>query len=216
MYSLSRKIAHPLFRASFRITVRGLANLPKTGSVILVANHQSFCDSLFLPVVMDRPVTFLAKAEYFDRWSSRVFMEAFGQIPIRRGNGPESIRALALATELLESGSVLALYPEGTRSRDGAVHRGHAGAARLALETGAAVVPIGLSGTEKVQPVGSRFLRPMARVGVTLGVPRWISAEDVAAAGSKKVALKSFTEDFMREIARLSNRPYIDVYLPSP
>ncbi len=216
MYSLSRRATYPLFRAMFRIALSGLENIPTDGPVILAANHQSFCDSLFIPVVTPRRVTYLAKAEYFDHWHTKAFMSTFGQIPIRRGRGSESIRALSMASELLDSGAVLGLYPEGTRSRDGKVHRGHTGAARLALQTGAPVVPIGISGTELVQPVGSSLLRPVHRVSITIGQPRRLSQADVAVYGAKKLALRAFTDDVMRDIADLAQRDYEDRFLEVP
>lgn len=216
IYTLIRRATLVLFRVGFRIEVTNLDELPPLGPVILAANHQSFSDSMFLPVVISRRVTFLAKAEYFDQWHTRLFMGALGQIPIRRGTGPESIRAIAMATELLNEGAVLALYPEGTRSLDGMVHRGHAGAARLALSTGAAVVPVGIRGTEDVQPVGSRVLKPFRRVCVQLGPARYIGPADVEAAGSKKLALRSFTDSLMADIALLSGRDYVDTYLKAP
>ncbi len=200
----------------FRITVHGLEHLPERGPVILAANHQSFCDSLFVPVVIPRRVTYLAKAEYFDHWHTRAFMSTFGQIPIRRGNGSESIRALNMASELLEQGAVLGLYPEGTRSRDGKVHRGHAGAARLALLTGAPVVPVGISGTEFVQPVGSSLLRPFGRISIALGEARLLTPSDIAHYGAKKLALRAFTDAVMHDIARLAQREYEDRYLEMP
>jgi 1-acyl-sn-glycerol-3-phosphate acyltransferase len=200
----------------FRIRVHGLEHLPERGPVILAANHQSFCDSLFVPVVIPRRVTYLAKAEYFDHWHTRAFMSTFGQIPIRRGSGSESIRALSMASELLEQGAVLGLYPEGTRSRDGTVHRGHTGAARLALLTGAPVVPVGISGTEFVQPVGSSLLRPFGRISIALGEARLLTQGDVTAHGAKKLALRAFTDAVMRDIARLAQREYEDHYLEMP
>ncbi len=216
IYALARQATKLFLRICFRIEVVNLDGLPRSGPVIVAANHQSFCDSLFLPVVLPRRVTFLAKAEYFDHWHTSVFMRSIGQIPIRRGTGSEAIRAIATATDLLHEGAVLALYPEGTRSLDGSVHRGHVGIARLALATGAAVVPIGLRGTQAVQPVGSRMLRPFRRVEVHVGQARYISPADVEAAGAKKLALRGFTDAVMGDIAVLSGRAYVDSYLKSP
>ena len=122
----------------------------RKGPVILAANHRSFLDSIFLPLVLRRRVTFVAKAEYFDDPKTAWFFRAVGQIPIRREGGSAAEGALAAATDVLESGGVFAIYPEGTRTRDGYLHRGHTGVARLALATGAPIVPVGLVGDRRV------------------------------------------------------------------
>ncbi len=129
VYWLIKAVAWPVFHLVFRVRVQGRGNVPRRGPVVLAANHQSFCDSLFLPLVVPRRVTFLAKAEYFDDRRTAWFFRAVGQIPIRREGGDASERALATAAEALASGRVLALYPEGTRSLDPAVHRGRTGVA---------------------------------------------------------------------------------------
>ena len=121
--------------------VEGRENVPARGPAVLAANHQSFCDSFFLPLVVRRKVTFLAKAEYFDSWRTAWFFRAAGQIPIRRGGGPVSERALATAGDVLDRGRLLGLYPEGTRSPDAYVHRGRTGVARLSRECGVAGGP---------------------------------------------------------------------------
>src|SRR6185436_6102865 len=128
-------------RGLYRVKVSGRANVPKTGPVILAANHRSFLDSLFLPLVIGRRVTFVAKAEYFDSKKTAWFFRGVGQIPIRREGGSASEGALAAATDVLDGDGVFGIYPEGTRTRDGFTHRGHTGAARLAMRTGAPIVP---------------------------------------------------------------------------
>ena len=128
-------------RVCFRVKVEGRENLPARGPVILASNHRSFLDSIFLPLVVRRRVTFVAKAEYFDDPKTAWFFRASGQIPIRREGGSASERALASATEVLRAGGVFGIYPEGTRTRDGFLHRGHTGVARLSLRTGAPIVP---------------------------------------------------------------------------
>ena len=129
--------------------------------MILAANHRSFLDSIFLPLVVGRRVTFVAKAEYFDDPKTAWFFRGVGQIPIRREGGSASEGALAAATDVLEHGGVFGIYPEGTRTRDGYTHRGHTGVARLALRTGAPIVPVGLIGTDECQPIDKKLPAPV-------------------------------------------------------
>ena len=210
-YWVLKVVLSPLFFVLWRIRVEGRQNLPRHGPVVLAANHQSFCDSLFLPLVVRRRVTYLAKAEYFDDRRSAWFFRAVGQIPIRREGGDASQRALATAAEVLSRGHLLAVYPEGTRSLDAFVHKGRTGVARLALDCGVAVVPVGIVGTVDVQPVGSRRLRPLRPVTVRFGRPLHL---DGAHGGPVEPAtLRTFTDQLMAEIATLSERPYVDRYI---
>ena len=153
----------------FRVKVEGREHLPKKGPVILASNHRSFLDSIFIPLVLRRRVTFVAKAEYFDDPKTAWFFRGVGQIPIRREGGSASERALASASEVLAGGGVFGIYPEGTRTRDGLLHRGHTGVARLALRTGAPIVPVGLIGTDDIQPVDKRMPRLFRRVTIRFG-----------------------------------------------
>ncbi len=137
-YWVLKAILTPVLYLFYRVRVENCDAVPRTGPVILAANHRSFLDSIFLPLVLRRRVTFVAKAEYFDDPKTAWFFRAVGQIPIRREGGSAAEGALAAATDVLEQGGVFAIYPEGTRTRDGYLHRGHTGVARLALATGAA------------------------------------------------------------------------------
>ncbi|HVX20032.1 MAG TPA: lysophospholipid acyltransferase family protein [Acidimicrobiales bacterium] len=217
VYWVTKAILTPIFLLLWRVRVEGREHLPRHGPAVLAANHQSFCDSFFIPLVTRRRVTFLAKAEYFDSPKTAWFFRAAGQIPIRRGGGPVSERALLTAQEVLAKGHLLALYPEGTRSHDEFVHRGRTGVARLSREGGVDVVPVGVSGTEAVQPVGSNRLRPFKTVTVRFGPPMRMEAaadpEDPMA-DHDHTACREFTDSLMREIARLSGRPYVDEYVP--
>ena len=149
---------------------------------MLAPNHVTFLDSFFLPLVVRRRVTFVAKAEYFDSWKTSWFFRACGQIPMRREGGSASERALAAARQVLESGGVLGIYPEGTRSPDGRLYRGHTGVARLALGCRGPVVPVGLVGTTEVQRPGSNMPRPFKRVAVRFGAPVDVSRYEAQAA----------------------------------
>lgn len=206
----------PVFFVLWRVKVEGSEHVPRHGAAVLAANHQSFCDSFFLPLVVWRKVTFLAKAEYFDSWRTAWFFRAAGQIPIRREGGPASERAMATAREVLASGYLLGLYPEGTRTLDESVHKGRTGVARLSRECGVPVIPVGIVGTVAVQPVSSYVMRPFRRVTIRFGAPMWMDpAADPAhpLADHDHAVCRGFTDDVMKEIARLSERGYVDEYV---
>jgi len=179
---------------------------------VLAANHQSFCDSFFLPLVVSRKLTYLAKAEYFDTWRTAWFFRSAGQIPIRRSGGDASQRALDTAAEVLGAGKLLGVYPEGTRACDDSVHRGRTGVARLAAESAVPVIPVGIIGTVKVQPVNRRMMRPFHRSPSGSAHPcAWRAT---GRASSTMPSSASSPTRLMREISRLSGRPYVDEYIP--
>ena len=179
--------------------------------MILAANHRSFMDSLFLPLVIRRRVTFVAKAEYFDDKKTAWFFRGVGQIPIRREGGSASERALASATEVLEAGGVFGIYPEGTRTRDGYLHRGHTGVARLALRTGAPIVPVGMIGTDEIQPDRRASCPRLFRtVTIRFGAP--ITADRYAGREHDRIVLRQITDEVMFEIQQLSGYEYVDTY----
>jgi 1-acyl-sn-glycerol-3-phosphate acyltransferase len=214
-------LLYPIFRLFWRVRIEGRHNVPSKGAAVLAANHQSFCDSLFLPLSVTRRVTYLAKAEYFDTWKTAWFFRAVGQIPVRRGGGDASERALSTARGVLGRGRIVGLYPEGTRADDGAVHRGRTGVARLAMECGVPVIPVGVDGTDRVQPIGQRWLRPFQRVTIRFGPPmlfdRPASDAPEATGGERRAvdtaALRKFTDELMLEIARLAGRQYSEEHV---
>jgi 1-acyl-sn-glycerol-3-phosphate acyltransferase len=210
-YWLCKAILTPILYLCYRISAPGRRCVPARGAAILAANHQSFCDSIFLPASIRRRVTYLAKAEYFDSWRTRWFFSAVGQIPIHRGGGSVSERALDTAREALGDGRLIALYPEGTRADDGSTHRGRTGVARLALDCQVPVIPVGITGTTDVQPIGRRRPRLFRRVVVHFGEPRSLTREEADRLGDD--ALRTFTDALMAEIATLSGRPYVDTYV---
>jgi 1-acyl-sn-glycerol-3-phosphate acyltransferase len=206
-----KALLSPLFFVGWRVTVSGRQNLPRRGPVILAPNHTSFCDSFFLPLVVARRVTFVAKAEYFDSWKTAWFFRSAGQIPMRREGGSASERALVSARDVLEGGGVLGVYPEGTRSPDGRLYRGHTGVARLALQCGVPVVPVGITGTTEVQPVGSNMMRPFKHVGIQFGAPldlRMLGADHA----NDPMALRRVSDDLMFEIRQLTGQQYVNRY----
>jgi len=217
-----KAIITPFLYVLWRVKVEGREHVPADGPVILAANHQSFCDSFFLPLVIRRKVTYVAKAEYFDSWKTAWFFRAAGQIPMNRSGGDASQRALDTATTVLRTGGVLAIYPEGTRAPDTRLHKGKTGVARLSIGCDVPVIPVGILGTRKVQPPGSMIMRPFHSITVRFGPPVTYerAGEQVttgacgpdAAAGADQVELRSLTDALMASIAGLSGQDYVDEY----
>jgi len=207
-------VVSPITRLLFRPWVKGRANVPETGGAILASNHLSFSDSVFMPALLDRQVHFLAKMEYFTGsgvkgWVTRRFFEAANQLPMDRSGGAASLRSLDAGLDALRAGKLLGIYPEGTRSPDGRLHRGKIGVAKLALAAGVPVVPIAMIGTDRVQPIG-RTVPTIRRVGVIFGEPLDFShlreqAQDIA-------VLRQVTDEIMEAIRRLSGQEYVDLY----
>ncbi len=200
----------PITRLIVRVKVEGKHHLPRSGPVILAANHRSFLDSIFIPMVVRRRVTFVAKAEYFDARKTAWFFRGVGQIPIRREGGSASERALESAMDVLRSGGVFGIYPEGTRTRDGLMHRGHTGVARLALRSGAPIVPVGLVGTDEVQPVDRKLPRFGRRVVIRFAPP--LDVEHHAGRENDHLALRDIADELMYELQQLTGYEYIDTY----
>ncbi len=210
-YWVLKGLLSPIFFLLWRVKVEGRDHVPDRGPVILAPNHVTFLDSMFLPLVLRRRVTFVAKAEYFDSWRTAWFFRAAGQIPMRREGGSASERALAAARDVLGAGNVLGIYPEGTRSPDGRLYRGHTGVARLALACGVPVVPVGLVGTTEVQRPGSNLPHPFKRVTVRFGAPLDLARFDPDAAADP-MTLRMVTDELMYEIRALSGQTYVDRY----
>jgi 1-acyl-sn-glycerol-3-phosphate acyltransferase len=215
LYTLGRHTVAPVIRGLWRPWTSGLHHIPTQGPAILASNHLSASDSLFLPVVAPREITFWAKAEYFageglkGRLTAAV-MRGIRQIPIERGNGRAALTALEIALAVLKDGGLFGIYPEGTRSPDGRMYRGHTGIARIVLEAGVPVIPVAMIGTDRVQPIGT----PMPRLGHTLGVrvgaPLDYSGHFGATRNPK--LLREITDDIMTNIRRLSGQEYVDRY----
>ena len=167
----ARVVLIPAFRFFWRIEVIGRDHLPPSGPAILCPNHTSVLDSFLLPAVLPRRITFVGKAEYLDSWKTRYLFPALGMIPIDRSGGDSAQAALDTAAGVLERGELFGIYPEGTRSRTGMLHKGHTGPARLSLRTGAPIVPVGLSGVREIQPPDARFPRPFQPATVSFGRP---------------------------------------------
>jgi len=204
----------PWLRLLYRIDVTGLDNVPREGAVILAINHNTFLDSFFLPLIIKRPVTFLAKDEYFvtpgiKGYFMRQFFKGVGQVPVDRSGGDASEAALITGTRVLSEGKVLGIYPEGTRSPDGKLYRGHTGVARMALAAEAPVVPCALRGTREVQPPGKLIPR-VKKVFVNIGAP--LDFERYEGMENDRFVLRSMTDEIMYEIMMLSGQEYSDMY----
>ena len=209
-YWIVKVFLTPILRVVYRIRVEGREHLPKHGPVILASNHRSFLDSIFIPLIVRRRVTFVAKAEYFDDPKTAWFFRAVGQIPIRREGGSASEGALSAATDVLESGGVFGIYPEGTRTRDGLLHKGKTGVARLALGTGAPIVPVGLIGTDECQPTNAKLPRLFRKVTIRFGAP--LSMAHYQGRSEDRLVLRQITDELMFEIGELSGYEYHDTY----
>jgi 1-acyl-sn-glycerol-3-phosphate acyltransferase len=210
-------IAGPLLKSTFRPWVTGSHNIPKTGAVILASNHLSFIDSVFLPLVIDRNVAFLAKSEYFTGkglkgWATKMFFKATGMLPIDRSGGKASEASLNTGLKRLATGDVLGIYPEGTRSPDGKMYRGRTGVARMILEGHVPVVPVAMIDTEKVMPIGTRIPK-VRRIGVIIGEPLDFSRFE--GLEGDRFILRSITDEIMYELQKLSGQEYVDVYATS-
>lgn len=206
-YRLAKALLSRPLRRAYGVDVEGAERVPD-GPGILVANHRSFMDSVFLALVVDRPVSFLAKAEYFDRRRTAWIFRSTGQIPLRRGSPAGARRALDAALDVLAEGGVVGVYPEGTRSRDGLLHRGNLGPARLAAASGAPIVPVGLIGTEAVQAPGQRLPRVGRSVTVRFGSPLRLDPQDA----NHRTHLRDTTDRMMADIAALCGQEYVDRY----
>ncbi len=207
-------ILGPILQILFRPWVKGAKNVPNAGGAILASNHLSFSDSIFLPLKVRRPVTFLAKSDYFTgkgvkgaliRW----FFKATGQLPIDRSGGKASEDSLNTGLGVLERGLLLGIYPEGTRSPDAKLYRGRTGIARMVLEAKVPVIPVAMIDTEKVQPIGSKYPK-IRRVGVVIGEP--MDFTRFAGMEGERAVLRAVTDLIVYNIMQLSNQEYEDVY----
>ncbi|MEY4743234.1 MAG: hypothetical protein RIR34_573 [Actinomycetota bacterium] len=216
-FFLKTFVLGPLLRVLFRPWIRGTENIPTTGAAILASNHLSFSDSIFLPLMLRRPVVFLAKSEYFTGKGlkgalTRWFFKSTGQLPIDRSGGKASEASLNTGLSVLEEGSLLGIYPEGTRSPDGKLYRGRTGIARMVLEAKVPVIPVAMIDTEKVQAIGQK-LPKIRRVGVNIGAPLDFSRFE--GMEGDRIVLRAVTDEIMYELQKLSGQVYDDVYASS-
>ncbi|MFE4230241.1 lysophospholipid acyltransferase family protein [Arthrobacter sp. NPDC056886] len=204
----------PVVKLLFRPWVKGLDNVPAQGAAILASNHLSFSDSIFMPLMVPRPVVFLAKSEYFTGTGIKgrltaAFFRLTNQLPMDRSGGAASAQSLNAGMQVLRNGSLMGIYPEGTRSPDSRLYRGKVGVARLALQARVPVIPVAMIGTDKVQPIGKRVPN-IRRIGMIFGEPldfsRYYGMED------DRMVQRSVTDEIMYELMRLSGQEYVDEY----
>ncbi|SIT76882.1 1-acyl-sn-glycerol-3-phosphate acyltransferase [Microbacterium sp. RU33B] len=204
----------PIVKAIWRPWIIGRRNVPAEGAAILASNHLSVMDSVFLPLMIDRRMSFLAKSDYFTGkgfkgWATRMFMKATGQIPIDRSGGKASEASLNTGLRVLGRGDLLGIYPEGTRSPDGKLYRGRTGLARMALEARVPVVPVVMVDTDSMLPIG-RTVPRVVRVGIVIGEP--LDFSRYAGMEGDRYILRSVTDEIMVALQRLGEQQYDDVY----
>jgi 1-acyl-sn-glycerol-3-phosphate acyltransferase len=210
LYWVLKAILTPLLQVLFRVKPEGVDKVPADGPAILASNHLSFSDSVFLPLVLKRRITFVAKAEYFEKKKTAWIFRALGQIPIKREGGSASQRALDSAMEILDAGGLFGIYPEGTRSPDGCLYKGHTGVARLALQSGAPVIVVAMVGTREAQPIGQVKPNFGSSIGVRFSRP--LRFDRYADRADDPRILRQITDEIMFELRALSDQEYVDRY----
>ena len=210
-YGILRAFLTPFLMILFRPKVKGLRNVPGMGPVIIASNHLSFSDSIFMPLVVPRKVTFLAKSEYFTSPGPKGLLKkltfiALGQVPVDRSGGRRSEAALITGLKVLAEGKCLGIYSEGTRSPDGRLYKGRTGIARLAIESGAPIIPVAMFNTEKIQPTGTVMPKVM-RVEMIFGEPMYFEGDS-----TDLLHLRDVTDKIMSTIQALSGQEYVDTY----
>lgn len=206
----ARRIIKPLLNRFWDVTIEGFENVPTQGPAILCPNHISFFDSVFTMVYADRQISFVGKAEYMDSWKTKHLFPALGMIPIDRAGGSKSEGALLAAEEVLRRGELFGIYPEGTRSRDGMLYKGHTGAARLAIKLGCPIIPVGLIGTREIQPPDT--FMPKFGLPCTVKFGRPIHPQRYSERGGDHLVLREMTDELMFEIRELTGQEYRNVY----
>lgn len=205
-----RRILRPIVQRLWRFEVEGLHHVPAFGPAVLCPNHAAFIDSMFVPSVLDRNLIYVGKAEYLDDWKTKHLFPALGMIPIDRRGGGHARAALDAARAVLQTGGLFGIYPEGTRSRSGKLHKGHTGAARLAVETGAPLVPVGLVGTAEIQPPDTFVPKFRRTVSIRFGRP--ISVDRYRDRIGDRNMYRELTDEVMFEIQELTGLEYVHEY----
>ena len=213
-YRASRVVAGPFLHVLWRPEVTGLENIPETGGALLASNHLSILDSIFLPLVVSRPVTFAAKSEYFTgtRLVDRVnamYMRATNQLSVDRAGARAAQAMLEAALERVNGGALFGIYPEGTRSPDGRLYRGRTGIGWLALHSGVPVIPVAMIGTNRVLPPGHTVPK-LHRIQVKIGSPLTFDALRAEGTGGRQ--RRAVTDTVMEAIGKLSGQEYVPTY----
>lgn len=213
---LKRVLLGPLLKLVYRPRVEGTENLPAEGPAILAGNHLTVIDSFFMPVVIERKVSFLAKSDYFTErgikgWFKRTFFGGTGNVPVDRAGGKAGEQAIRTARQILRSGDLLGIYPEGTRSPDGKLYRGKTGVARIALEAGVPVIPVAMIGTAEMQPPG-RIIPKVVRPGPGVRFGKALDFSRYEGMENDRYVLRAVTDEIMYALMELSGQQYEDVY----
>lgn len=216
LYTIGQYTVGTAMRLAWRPKVEGLENIPSTGGAIFAGNHLSVADELFLGSVVPRHLAFWAKAEYFTGsglrgWLTRSVVTGLGAIRVERGGGRAALSAFDGAIPVLRAGDLVAIYPEGTRSPDGRLYRGRTGVARLAMAAAVPVIPVGMVGTERVQPIGAR----LPRLGTGEVIMRFGKPLDFAGRPTDRTSLRQITDEIMTEIQKLTGQEYVPRYAPA-
>ncbi|MFG1659291.1 lysophospholipid acyltransferase family protein [Micromonospora chersina] len=215
LYTIGKLTVAPTLRLAFRPHVEGLEHIPATGGAIFAGNHLSVADELLLGTVVPRHLAFWAKSEYFNGTGvkgafSKFVLTGLGAIPVERAGGRAALSAFDAAIPVLKAGDLVAVYPEGTRSPDGRLYRGRTGAARLAVAAGVPIIPVGVTGTDKAQPIGTRVPRPgRAKITIRFGKPL-----DFTGRSDDRTSLREMTDELMAEIQKLTGQEYVPRYAP--
>ena len=216
LYSIGKVTVGNAMMLGWRPHVEGVEYIPRTGGAIFAGNHLSVADELFLGSVVPRHIAFWAKSDYFQGtgisgWFTRTLMHGLGAIKVERGGGRAALTAFDAAIPALRDGDMVAVYPEGTRSPDGRLYRGRTGAARLAVAAGVPIIPVGMIGTEKVQPIGQPYPMPFrGKVTIKFGKPI-----DTAGHADDRTSLRTLTDEVMAEIQKLTGQEYVPRYAPA-
>jgi 1-acyl-sn-glycerol-3-phosphate acyltransferase len=208
LYRFIHTVLPPVLNAVYRPWTEGMEHVPTKGPAILASNHLSFLDHFFLPAYVDRPIFFLGKSDYFSGWR-KFFFEGVGVMPVARQGGDAGEASLRKGQEILEQGHLLGIYPEGTRSGDGRLYRGKTGPVRLALRTGAPIIPVAMVGTFEILPPDA-VIPKIARVGVRVGKP--LDFSRFAGRDDDRFVLRTATDELMYELMLLSGQEYVDEY----
>ncbi len=206
----TRRVFKPVVTRLWDIDMAGYERLPDEGPAILCPNHISFFDSALLGFTVPRNISFVGKAEYMDSWKTKHVFPALGMIPIDRSGGDKSASALDVAAEVLGRGELFGIYPEGTRSRNGKLHKGRTGAARLAMKMNCPIYPVGIIGTDEIQPPGARAPRLRKPCSIEIGRP--IRPERYATRGAEHLAWRSMMDEVMYEIREMTGQEYVHHY----
>jgi 1-acyl-sn-glycerol-3-phosphate acyltransferase len=206
----ARTALAPVARRLWSIEISGLDRLPESGPAILCPNHVSFLDSAFLMLVVQRNISFVGKAEYMDSWKTKILFPMMGMIPIDRSGGEKSQAALDAAEGVLTRGELFGMFPEGTRSRDGCLYKGRTGAARLATKIGCPIFPVGIVGTDEIQPPDAKVPKLFRSCSITIG--RQVRPERYTTSTDPHMAWRSMIDEVMYEVQSMTGQVYRNVY----